>query len=125
MARPSYVILVERIKKEWSSVRGDYYATRFLAIEYSGSFDELLIIASDASFADDVGPQDVSGYVSKLFGGPIEWKATKQNTVATSTTEAELLALEHTAKETYALERVEMSSRLPAMSVVFGNHYRP
>jgi hypothetical protein len=34
----------------------------------------------------------VQGYVMKLFGGPIDWKSRKQSTVATSTTEAELLA---------------------------------
>ena len=33
----------------------------------------------------------------KLFGSPIDWKATRQSTVATSTTEAELLALSHAA----------------------------
>ena len=35
----------------------------------------------------------------KLFGGLIGWRANKQNTVTTSTTEAELLALSQTAKE--------------------------
>jgi hypothetical protein len=41
-----------------------------------------------------------------LFGGPIQWKASKQATVSTSTTEAELLVLELTAKETLALKRL-------------------
>jgi len=36
----------------------------------------------------------------KLFGGPIDWHSTKQKTVTTSSTEAELLALSHAAKET-------------------------
>ena len=34
-----------------------------------------------------------------MFGGPIDWKARKQQTVTTSTTEAELLALQHASKE--------------------------
>jgi len=34
-----------------------------------------------------------------LFGGPIDWRAAKQKTVTTSTTEAELLALSHTTKD--------------------------
>ena len=42
----------------------------------------------------------------KLFGGPVAWKASKQATVTTSTTEAELLALEHTVKEGFALKRL-------------------
>ena len=83
------------------------YATRFLSIEYSAQDDDILVIASDASFADDIEDRKSSqGYVIKLFGGPIVWKASKQNTVTTSTTEAELLALEQTAKETYALNRL-------------------
>jgi hypothetical protein len=83
------------------------YATRFLSIEYSAESAEILVVASDASFADDAEDRKSSqGYVVKLFGGPIAWKAGKQNTVTTSTTEAELLALDLTAKETYALERL-------------------
>jgi len=35
----------------------------------------------------------------QLFGGPIDWKASKQKTVTTSTTEAELLSISHAAKE--------------------------
>ena len=35
----------------------------------------------------------------KLFGGPIDWVSRKQQTVTTSTTEAELLSLQHAAKE--------------------------
>jgi len=44
--------------------------------------------------------------VIKLFGGPILWKAGKQNTVTTSSTEAELLALTNCAKELIALDRL-------------------
>ena len=42
----------------------------------------------------------------KLFGGPIAWRANKQDTVTTSSTEAELLALSQTAKETIYLSRL-------------------
>jgi len=42
----------------------------------------------------------------KLFGGAILWKAGKQNTVTTSSTEAELLALTNCAKELIALDRL-------------------
>ena len=34
-----------------------------------------------------------------LFGGPIAWRANKQDTVTTSSTEAELLALSQIAKK--------------------------
>ena len=42
----------------------------------------------------------------KLFSGPIMWQSFKQKTVTTSTTEAELLSLSHTAKETIGLYRL-------------------
>jgi hypothetical protein len=41
-----------------------------------------------------------------LFGGPIAWKANKQDTVTTSSTEAELLALSQTAKEAIFISRL-------------------
>jgi hypothetical protein len=84
------------------------FAARYLAIQYGGEHTngQLLTIASDASFADDeITRRSSQGYIFSLFGGPILWKATRQATVTTSTTEAELLALEHTAKEAIALER--------------------
>jgi hypothetical protein len=42
----------------------------------------------------------------KLFGGPIAWRANKQDTVTTSSTEAELLAISQAAKETISLRRL-------------------
>ncbi len=83
------------------------YGTRFLAIEYSGELRDMnLMIASDASFADDPETRRSSqGYLIQLFGGPVIWRAVRQNTVVTSTTEAEMLALKTTAQETMALMR--------------------
>jgi hypothetical protein len=42
----------------------------------------------------------------KLFGGMIAWRANKQDTVTTSTTEAELLALSQAAKEAFFTSRM-------------------
>lgn len=70
------------------------YATRYVGIQYSG-FEEaqFLVISSDASFADDEPTRRSSqGYMFSLFGGPIIWKAGRQATVTTSTTEAVALA---------------------------------
>jgi hypothetical protein len=39
------------------------------------------------------------GYLLKLFNEPIDWRSTKQKTVTTLSTEAELLAFSHAAKE--------------------------
>lgn len=72
--------------------------TRTLALEL-GKGDGLEV-ASDASFADNtLDRQSSQGYAIKLFGGLIAWRASKQDAVTTSTTEAELLALSQVAKE--------------------------
>lgn len=90
--------------------------TKHYAIEYSGSVnstevetgdEEVLQLSSDASFADDPETRkSTQGYLMKLFGGPIMWQSSKQKTVTTSTTEAELLSLSHTARETIGLYRL-------------------
>ncbi|KAL1952629.1 hypothetical protein VTO42DRAFT_4592 [Malbranchea cinnamomea] len=57
---------------------------------------------SDAAYADDPTTRCSSeGYLFSLFGGPVDWKAARQSTIMISTTEAELLALSHAAKELY------------------------
>jgi hypothetical protein len=79
--------------------------TRNLAIEYDGndfadSTRKIFIAASDAAYSDDPETRYSSnGFCFKLYGGMIHWKATKQQTVTTSSTEAELLALSSTSKE--------------------------
>jgi hypothetical protein len=76
------------------------YGTSNLAIEYSVTPGNQLIYASDAAFADDLATRySTEGYLLKLFNGPIDWRSTKQKTVTTSSTEAELLALSHAAKD--------------------------
>jgi hypothetical protein len=74
--------------------------TNTLAIEYSASTNQSAVYASDAAFADDpITRYSTEGYLFKLFNRPIDWRSTKQKTVTTSSTEAELLALSHAAKE--------------------------
>ena len=75
-----------------------------------------LQVASDASFADNTLDRKSSqGFAIKLFGGLIAWKANKQDTVTTSTTEAELLALSQVAKEAIYTMRLltELKVELP------------
>jgi len=76
--------------------------TKYLALEFDGTIieDQIFLTYSDAAFADDQNTRYSSnGYAIKLFGGMIHFKATKQKTVTTASTEAELLALTLTAKE--------------------------
>jgi hypothetical protein len=82
------------------------YRTKHLAIQYGDHDGEQMRICGDASFADDTETRRSSnGYVISLFGGPVVWKAARQQTVTTSTTEAELLALELVSKESMAFKR--------------------
>ncbi|KAI0991791.1 hypothetical protein K3495_g16396, partial [Podosphaera aphanis] len=79
-------------------------ATKYKGIEYDGksinTAGRTFIASSDAAFADDVQTRYSScGFCFQLFNGMIHWKAIKQKTVTTSSTEAELLALTVTAKE--------------------------
>lgn len=93
------------------------YQTRFWSLEYgSESGTESLICASDSSFADNwIDRKSSQGFLMKLFGGPVAWRENKQDTVTTSTTEAEVLALSQTAKEAVYLARLlkGLSLRLP------------
>jgi hypothetical protein len=89
------------------------YGTRFLALQLGGGDD--LRVACDASFADNTMDRKSSqGFTISLFGGLIAWRASKQNTVTTSTTEAELLSLAQGAKEGLFMQRMlaELSVRL-------------
>ena len=76
---------------------------KYRGIKYNGGAVETnrtFVASSDASFADDPEIRySSSGFCFQLFGGMIHWKAIKQKTVTTSSTEAELLALTITAKE--------------------------
>jgi hypothetical protein len=75
------------------------YTTRYLALQYGDKGDmESIELASDASFADNQDRRSSAGYICQVYGGPVDWKATKQPTVTTSTTEAELLGLSDAAR---------------------------
>ena len=65
-----------------------------------------MLNAADASHANNPDRRSTMGILFRLFGGPIFWKSVKQSTVATSTTEAELLALSAGSKELLALGRL-------------------
>ena len=90
------------------------YATRFLAIQYGGeNATQVLLMAGDASFADDPETRrSAQGYLIMLFGGLVNWKSARQNTVTTSSTEAELLALTDLGRETMAFKRFLRDLRL-------------
>ena len=86
--------------------------TQDYCICYGGSGDNsqdisLFICANNASFGDNtIDQKNSQDYIMKLFGGPVAWRANKQDTVTTSLTEAELLAISQTAKELIYLARL-------------------
>jgi hypothetical protein len=83
------------------------YGTKDLAICYDSSQDNQIFTASsDASFADNPNRKSSKGFIFCLFSRLIEWKSRKQKTVTTSTTEAELLAISHAAKQLYWIKRL-------------------
>jgi hypothetical protein len=84
---------------------------RGLALQYGG--DDEFVVASDSSFADNTQDRKSSqGFAMKLFGGLIAWRASKQDTVTTSTTEAELLALSQAVKEAIFTRRLLTSLKV-------------
>jgi hypothetical protein len=92
------------------------YHTKGRALRYGGEDARgmrSLVCASDASFGDNtIDRKSSQGYMMMLFGGPIAWRANKQDTVTTSSTEAELLALSQTAKEALFVSRLLRSMKL-------------
>jgi hypothetical protein len=84
------------------------WSQRFLSIQYGSSEhgSEGIIIASDASFANDEKTRKSSqGYIILLFGDPMVWKTLRQSTVLTSITEAEMVAFAVTTRKAMAFHR--------------------
>lgn len=67
--------------------------TKSLGLRYSGGTIQLTAMV-DSSWADDVdGAESQFGWVVYLCGGPVSWKSGLQRCTATSSTEAEYVAL--------------------------------
>ena len=66
-----------------------------------GGEDELSVKGyTDASYLNDSDDsKSQSGYVFVMNGGAVSWKSSKQDTVASSSTEAEYIAASEAAKE--------------------------
>jgi len=62
---------------------------------------------ADASYAEATDAKSTSGYVFVIGDTPISWCSKKQTTVATSTQEAEYLALGHASKEALWLRSLQ------------------
>jgi len=74
---------------------GYLQSTKTYALQLTGQLEMNLTVYSDASFADLVNRRSSQGCLIALGGNIIDWKASKQKTVTTSSTEAELMAIDH------------------------------
>ena len=74
--------------------------TQHVGIQYNGDAEpaECFTTSSDAAFGDNPDRRSSEGYLAMLYGGPIDWRASRQKTVTTSSTEAELLAMSEAGK---------------------------
>ena len=80
----------------------DYLACiKHYAIEFNAQIESLKTIFCPSSDADNPDTQcSTQRYVFIFYKSPIDWKATKQHIVTTSTTETKLLALTLASRET-------------------------
>ena len=65
------------------------------------------VCANNASFGDNkLYQKSFQGYLMKLFGRAVAWRANKQDTITTLSIEAEILSISQTAKEAIYLSRL-------------------
>jgi hypothetical protein len=65
-----------------------------------------LVGYTDSAYADHVDCKSTTGFIFKMAGGPISWRSRKQSITATSSTEAEYVAVSTSAKEAIWLRKV-------------------
>jgi len=97
------VLTLDENPSESASAGGSSQATSRTSLSDLSAY---MLNAADASHANNADRRSTQGILMQLFGGPIFWKSVKQATVATSTTEAELLAVASGSKELLAVERL-------------------
>jgi hypothetical protein len=82
-----------------------FIATVTHAIQYEPAQMSPINASTDASYGDSPNRTSSQGYLFKFYGGLVVWNATKQRTVTTSTTKAELLSFSARARELMAFTR--------------------
>ena len=114
--RPDIAFATSRLSRFLTNPSPQHHAAADRVLLYLKRYRDLglqlgggnnFVVASDASFADNsIDRKSSQAYAMKLFDGMIGWRANKQDTVTTSTTEAELLALSQAAKESQYVNRL-------------------
>ncbi|KAF8783371.1 Retrovirus-related Pol polyprotein like [Argiope bruennichi] len=91
------------IKRIMRYLRGTTGAT----LSYTKDHGDNVIGYCDSNYGGDVADRrSTSGYVFMIGGGAVSWSSKRQPTVATSTTEAEYMALSAAAKEAIWLGKI-------------------
>lgn len=87
---------------DWNAAKrvlGYLKTTLDVCLRYSGNMHKTLEVYADSDYAGGAGSKSTSGYVAMIAGGAVAWHSRKQEVVAQSTSEAELIAASTAAKE--------------------------
>jgi len=117
VSRPDIAYAVSALSKFLSNPGVEHYQQLHHLLRYIrgtshysltfGLSDQGLTGYSDSDFASDKDDsRSIGGYVYYLFGSPISWRSQKQSVVATSSTEAEYIALSNAAREQIHLSQL-------------------
>ena len=109
--RPDISYAVTKLAKYLSNPSKEHlgkalYIVRYLAgsksyvLMYNGYSNEGIEAYTDSDWGADLdNRQSITGYLYKIAQGAVSWRAHSQSTVATSSTEAEYMALTDTSKQ--------------------------
>jgi len=88
--------------------------------------DKTVKVYCDADWANENDAKSYSGYAIVMCGGAVIWRSKKQDTVATSTTHAEYLAMYEVAKEVVWLqdffEEIGVADMLPIPTEIYADN---
>ena len=91
------------LKEHWAAIQHVLrylQSTKNLGITFGGSENKSLVEAyTNANFANACDCKSVSGMVIRVYGSCVVWRSKRQDTIASDTTEAEIIAMTSAAKE--------------------------
>lgn len=94
-------------------------ATKDLSITYGNASNLTTVGYADADWGSDKDDRkSTTGYVFMINNGPVSWTSRKQTTVATSTMEAEYMALSDASREAIARQQLFTDLDVPTTSPV-------
>ena len=130
--RPDLAYAISQISQFNNSPNQTHYAVakrvlRYLkgtvnvGITFSGSLGLELELYYDADWADGEDRKSISAYIVILAGGAVSWRSKKQSTVASSSTEAEYMALLEATKESIWVQRLlsELGQTVENANIIF------